>query len=1661
MLGWVMATSSFILDGTASFVRGTLFGILLTLLLETAAVLYLLKALADPHHRFTNASAGDRSSKDLVPEQGPTLVSNIPKSGSNGIAASTSVNSTGSAVSNSDTVPEHLRPWPAAIVAFLSKELTPQLNDWPLADGKPVHKATFDAIQFLHSSASASTSTSAKPIPSSTSATCVTTGSTIKPNLELSAGHDATGTSTAANTTLSAEPSHQPVTHTIASISHETDPVAVGELEHCHWLNVILHRFFLTFRGSVLFKKRWTERMSQKLNMKLKNNTFVSAIQIKELSLGDNSPEISGIRLLKGVTKDLAVIGEADVSYNGGGSILLEVVLTAGITIPARVFLNQFTGSIRVRTPSVLWPDMIGVTFVEDPGISFTVDTGTGRINEFLRSMINKAVASIVRKTFLELWVLPSWRTFFLPQMQPSAEEYNEMSRLKAEAAFNQGGKDSFGQPLQPSKHTLAGRATALWESRILRGSKLQHKDMLQGSTFNTTLALTPVCHLQPEDMEESLSELFLKFVQESATATASALPATADIAVSKKSEEGSISSNSISNLAMGNNASTNNVLDVSQEHAKPHLPLALSALTQSTSNPGLSSLLPLASQQSTAPTQQPVFEWKTIRNRLGVHIQKRLEPDSVYADMIRAFITIECDPDRVGRVLCNPEHFGHIYDSFESARFVHEFGNNRTIMLSKFKFGRSITKSLLLFCCRRILPCSTDIPEEAEMAMLNDSLTSLPLASDASTENDEPIKKPPQKLIFIMRSIKSFNFSEPQKYESTVSDPKKISRVYSTSDLSLSAAASQTDLNGLNSSTVTGFGSDTVEQNEHENDGLNAQSETPKLDSKSLKHRRRSQSFNIDTSKTLPVDSSAIQHKTPRHVNSLASISVKNISLEIPLSTNRVADLSSASLTTTPKPVDEKTVSETTPTKIAAEVKARSDVYLYGYLIEPCPDNPNHSKVTVISHMSPELQRLDMDFNTCRKLKLFIEELDQFTRGTHPSSLKNTDAGNEINRRRLFPFGGSSEPNDPSLLSADGRRIDKIKNYLGSTASYLMKGRKGLNAIWSASRSAARDHDSGEEFDGDDMALSGELHLPTASSNENFKHDMDNYFDEVESEADYLHKPSNNEVPGDQGRPTTDSKPSSLRQPKSLSALWLNSQQRSISAPEPSSELLSGNSCSGNVDFTIIAPRRSLAHELSEFGREPYVERVLYAKEAVRVEIQYDRSKFGPAVVFEWEYMMRVESTAYFSIIYVPNTFESGTYPIINLLPVSHAPATGFSLFPTASVQSYIGPAYGTSNISSLASGMFVLSWEGPGTQLKKQLRSFAYKCLIHNLDISPDDTISTIGPANKYRSSTIRTGTCVEIVIPRKSFFSLPLLYDDRLVHSGIDVTMMHTTLEWEFTTGGYDITFAIYFDPISTSEKKDPPGLDEKKSTVGITHDFALKTIVEDNAAFSGPVVHSSTASNTTTDAIEAANSTESGKHQTAVATHRLNVLEIESESNPRRSLSDRLAAAVGRDGLLVSDQHTPPAGSNQSSTTSSPLLTATHTTQSDSVTSMALSSAKSTMASIIASRLVTASRSNATQRDVASGGNGPRMAFQPHTNAEFNSSGSPHRVCLVQPVRVNSSRGHTFGSMDVTGKYGVYTLLWDNSTSLVTSRTVGVKTHLVTIGSVDAEENSNEG
>ncbi|KAI9339615.1 hypothetical protein BDR26DRAFT_379496 [Obelidium mucronatum] len=106
-----------------------------------------------------------------------------------------------------------------------------------------------------------------------------------------------------------------PATTTTTTAPFEWDApaaaaAAAADTDTAAWLNVVVARFFLALRDSALFKDKICAKLMDRLNSKLlaSQNMFVSHVRLHDLSLGDNVPRILGVRMLKGLTEDLAVV---------------------------------------------------------------------------------------------------------------------------------------------------------------------------------------------------------------------------------------------------------------------------------------------------------------------------------------------------------------------------------------------------------------------------------------------------------------------------------------------------------------------------------------------------------------------------------------------------------------------------------------------------------------------------------------------------------------------------------------------------------------------------------------------------------------------------------------------------------------------------------------------------------------------------------------------------------------------------------------------------------------------------------------------------------------------------------------------------------------------------------------------------------------------------------------------------------------------------------------------------------------------------------------------------------------------------------------------------------------------------------------------------------
>ena len=62
------------------------------------------------------------------------------------------------------------------------------------------------------------------------------------------------------------------------------------------FLNLMIHRLFLTYQKSAMFRRYYGEKLTKKFNSKLTGNTYIKSLAILDVILGDRPPSIASIQ---------------------------------------------------------------------------------------------------------------------------------------------------------------------------------------------------------------------------------------------------------------------------------------------------------------------------------------------------------------------------------------------------------------------------------------------------------------------------------------------------------------------------------------------------------------------------------------------------------------------------------------------------------------------------------------------------------------------------------------------------------------------------------------------------------------------------------------------------------------------------------------------------------------------------------------------------------------------------------------------------------------------------------------------------------------------------------------------------------------------------------------------------------------------------------------------------------------------------------------------------------------------------------------------------------------------------------------------------------------------------------------------------------------------
>lgn len=176
--------------------------------------------------------------------------------------------------------------------------------------------------------------------------------------------------------------------------------------ESCHFLNAIFLFLFRELRDTAELRRWMLRKIRVELEELLLSRTagrLLEGLSVRELSLGEAVPEVSGIRLLspgpspaESLPPELSF--ELELDYSGGFRLAIDVELLFGKNAFLAVRLARLQGRVRLvlsRLPFSHW----SVCFLEEPLIDFQVHSQfEGRPMTQLTSIIVTQLKRVIRK---------------------------------------------------------------------------------------------------------------------------------------------------------------------------------------------------------------------------------------------------------------------------------------------------------------------------------------------------------------------------------------------------------------------------------------------------------------------------------------------------------------------------------------------------------------------------------------------------------------------------------------------------------------------------------------------------------------------------------------------------------------------------------------------------------------------------------------------------------------------------------------------------------------------------------------------------------------------------------------------------------------------------------------------------------------------------------------------------------------------------------------------------------------------------------------------------------------------------------------------------------------------------------------------------------------
>eukprot|EP00128_Syssomonas_multiformis_P018487 Colp12_sorted_trinity150504_noHs@29317 len=200
------------------------------------------------------------------------------------------------------------------------------------------------------------------------------------------------------------------------------------EPESCEWFNAFLTHAFVKLRASSSFYEYLMTKLNNTLTSSLIPN-FITSINIKELSLGDEPPVLAAVSLHLYPAKarisnppkheEVELNAVFDVEYTGGVKMAVEAELAlnwpavrlAVMPVALSVKIEKIAGSIRVHCPPHN-PNQetlrVSVGFEQEPDIVLKIESSLGHTNKIVNlPKVESLILEQVRNAISSTLVLP------------------------------------------------------------------------------------------------------------------------------------------------------------------------------------------------------------------------------------------------------------------------------------------------------------------------------------------------------------------------------------------------------------------------------------------------------------------------------------------------------------------------------------------------------------------------------------------------------------------------------------------------------------------------------------------------------------------------------------------------------------------------------------------------------------------------------------------------------------------------------------------------------------------------------------------------------------------------------------------------------------------------------------------------------------------------------------------------------------------------------------------------------------------------------------------------------------------------------------------------------------------------------------------------------